>query len=107
MSFVDNIENEVQFVAEIGKNFIDTEEEQSVAVNLKKAKDLVDAAKNSGANAVKFQTHIVDDELLRLDFTSPHFRLTDRYSWVSRNQRATPLEDFWIPIKQFCDELGI
>lgn len=97
----------VFIVAEIGKNFIQTEEEKSVEEYLGNAKELVDAAKDAGADAVKFQTHEVEDEQLNIKVTSPHFRGSDRYSWVTRNTNATPLEEFWRPIKAHCDKRGI
>ena len=94
-------------IAEIGKNFIETEEDRPVAEYLENAKRLVDAAKDAGCDAVKFQTHEVEDEVLDIEFTSPHFKSKDRYSWVTRNTRATPLETFWKPIKEHCDKRGI
>lgn len=94
-------------IAEIGKNFIETEDERPVAEYLENAKRLVDAAVASGVDAVKFQTHEVEDEVLNIDFTSPHFKAKDRYSWVSRNTHATPLDEFWKPLKAYCDEQGI
>lgn len=94
-------------VAEIGKNFIQTEEERSVAEYLENAKALVKAAKDAGANAVKFQTHNVEDEQLPVTVVSPHFKGADRYSWVTRNTNATPLNEFWKPLKSYCDEIGI
>lgn len=103
-----NPEQENVFViAEIGKNFIQTEEEKSTAEYLENAKKLVLAAKEAGADAVKFQTHEVEDEQLNIDIVSPHFKGSDRYSWVTRNTKATPLEDFWKPLKEYCDEKGI
>lgn len=67
---------------------------------------LVDAAVDSGVDAVKFQTHEVEDEQLNLDITSPHFKGSDRYSWVTRNTNATPLS-FWKAVKQHCDKRGM
>ena len=49
-------------IAEIGKNFIQSEDERSVEEYLQNAKDLVDAAVDAGADAVKFQTHEIEDE---------------------------------------------
>ncbi|MBI2639302.1 MAG: N-acetylneuraminate synthase family protein [Candidatus Sungbacteria bacterium] len=94
-------------VAEIGKNFIQTEEERPVSEYLENAKALVRAAKDAGADAVKFQTHNVEDEQLDIEVVSPHFKGSDRYSWVTRNTNATPLNEFWRPLKVYCDELGI
>ena len=97
----------VFIVAEIGKNFIQTEDERPVAEYLENAKVLVKAAKKAGADAVKFQTHNVEDEQLNINVVSPHFKGADRYSWVTRNTHATPLNGFWKPLKCYCDEVGI
>jgi len=94
-------------IAEIGKNFIQTEDEQTISSYLKNAKELVKLAKDAGADAVKFQTHNVEDEQLNIRVTSPHFKESDRYSWVLRNTLSTPLNEFWIPLKKFCDEIDI
>lgn len=94
-------------VAEIGKNFIVTEEEESVATLLSRAKVLVDAAVDAGVDAVKFQTHHVSDEQLDVPIVSPHFPASERYRWVLRNTRATPLETFWRPLKQYCEQKNI
>lgn len=99
--------DEIFVIAEIGKNFIQTEEEKSVEEYLQNAKNLVDAAKDVGADAVKFQTHEVEDEQLNINVVSPHFKGADRYSWVTRNTNATPLEKFWKPLKKYCDEKDI
>lgn len=93
-------------VAELGKNFIQTEEERPVAEYLKNAKELVREAKAAGADAVKFQTHNVEDEQLATHVVAPHFSW-DRHYWVTRNTKATPLDAFWIPLKRFCDAEGI
>lgn len=98
--------DDVFIIAEIGKNQIQTEDERPVEEYLENAKKLVAAAKEAGADAVKFQTHEVEDEQLNIDITSPHFKGSDRYSWVSRNTKATPLW-FWQELKKYCDEIGI
>lgn len=107
----DQIWNKVQkgvfVIAEIGKNFIQTQEERPIEEYLSNAKKLVDEAVLAGADAVKFQTHEVEDEQLNIDIVSPHFKGSDRYSWVTRNTKSTPLEDFWKPLKAYCDEKGI
>ncbi len=107
MNIWDKIQNGTFIIAEAGKAFIQTEDEQSVAQYLANAKALVDAAKEAGADAIKFQTHTVEDEQLNIEVTSPHFKGADRYAWVSRNTRATPLEEFWRPLKAHCEERGI
>lgn len=96
------------FIAvDIGKNFIQEEEVLPVEVYLSRAKRLVKAAKDAGVDAVKFQTHEVEDEQANIDVTSPHFQGSDRYNWVKRNTESTPMEQFWKPLKEYCDELGI
>lgn len=106
-SFFEKFKNKTFIIAEIGKNFIQTAEERPVSEYLENAKKLVKAAKDAGADAVKFQTHNVEDEQLNISVVSPHFKGSDRYSWVSRNTNATPLEEFWKPLKAYCDEVGI
>lgn len=106
---IDKLPERTFIIAEIGKNFIQTEKSKSVEEYLDNAKELVLKAKKAGADAVKFQTHYVHDEALNIDFTSPHFtkKGSDRYSWVSRNTHATPFLEFWKPLKEFCDEQKI
>lgn len=96
----------VFIIAEIGKNFIQTEEHRPISEYLENAKQLVLAAKLAGADAVKFQTHHLEDEQLNINVVSPHFKGADRYSWVKRNTESTPLE-FWREVKSYCDKLGI
>ena len=98
---------EIFIVAEIGKNFIQTQEERPIGEYLENARALVKAAQEAGADAVKFQTHNVEDEQLNLHVVSPHFKGADRYSWLTRNTRSTPLGSFWRPLKEYCDELRI
>ncbi len=98
--------NEVFVVAEIGRNFIQTEEERPQAEYLQNALALIDAAAESGADAVKFQTDILEDEQLNVKVTSPHFEGSDRYSWVKRNMDATPLS-FWQALKAHAEKRGV
>ncbi len=100
-------ERGVLIIAEIGKNFIDREEPESVVVYLEKAKRLVDAAKAAGADAVKLQTHDYRDEQPPGKDISPHFQERDRYAWVRFNTEMTPLDAFWRPLKAHCDAVGI
>ena len=104
---IKEIKNKVFIIAEIGKNFIQTQDERPVSEYLENAKKLVNEAKDAGADAVKFQTHNVEDEQLNIQVVSPHFRGADRYSWVLRNTVSTPLEEFWKPLKAYCDKIGI
>jgi len=89
----------VFLIAEAGKNFIDTQEEQSVQTYLENAKRLVLAAKAAGADAIKFQTHVFEDEQNK--------RSKSRYDWIRRNEQATPYNEFWKPLKEYCDAMGI
>lgn len=98
--------NDVFIVAEIGKNFIQTKEDRPQEEYVRNAKELIQAAKDAGADAVKFQTHNVEDEQLNIAVTAPHFAGSDRYAWVVRNTEATPLE-FWQELKAYADSLGI
>ncbi|MEK7590520.1 MAG: N-acetylneuraminate synthase family protein [Patescibacteria group bacterium] len=102
----EKLQNGVFIIAEIGKNFIQTEEERTTEEYLKNAKQLVDAVVKAGADAVKFQTHNVEDEQLNLKIIAPHF-FGERHAWVTRNTKATPLNEFWKPLKAYCDERGI
>ena len=105
----DKIEKGVFVIVEAGKNFIQTEEDRPVKEYLANAKQLVDEAVESGADAIKFQTHTVEDEIAKIDFTSPHFtgKGSNRYDWITRNTDATPLNEFWKPLKQYCDSKEI
>lgn len=96
----------VFFIAEIGKNFIQTKEERPVEEYLDNAKALIRFAKAAGADAVKFQTHNVEDEHLKARVTSPHFPGNERYDWIKRNAEITDPE-FWRKLKEYCDGLGI
>lgn len=98
--------NPVFVIAEVGKGFIQTEEDQSVETYLKNAKELARLAKESGADAVKFQTHTFEDEQANVNVVAPHFKGADRYNWVKRNTLATPVW-FWQELKKYCDEIGI
>ncbi len=94
-------------IAEIGKNFIQSQEPQSVETALANAIALVRAAKKSGASAVKFQTHTYEDEQANIQVVSHHFKGADRYSWVKRNTESTPVDTFWKPLIQACRDEGI
>lgn len=89
----------MQIIAEIGKNFIDTEQETDVSTNLIKAHDMVAEAESCGATTVKFQCHVFEDEQRKRD--------KSRYEWIQRNERATPFEEFFVPIQKFCEDIGI
>ena len=87
-------------IAEAGKNFINcTCGGHSASFSLENAKDLALAAKKSGADVVKFQTHVFEDEQKKRD--------KSRHAWIVRNESVTPYDGFWKPLKQYCDEIGI
>lgn len=94
----------VEIIAEIGKNFVISEREESLEVLLARAKSLIDSAKEQGCKIVKFQIHNVEDEVRpKAHIVSPHFD-QDRYEWVKRN--TYPI-GFWFSIKEYCRELEI
>lgn len=100
------IKDKTFVVAEVGKGFIQTEEDQPVKTYLKNAKELARLAKEAGADAVKFQTHTVADEQADINVVAPHFKGADRYNWVKRNTEAAPVW-FWRELKKYCNEIGI
>ena len=94
----------VFFVAEAGKNFIDQEwrgtaQPYSIQYYCERAITLIKAAKEAGADAVKFQTHVFEDE--------QHLRSEARHDWIRFNDSITPYFGFWKPLKEYCDEIGI
>lgn len=103
----DRVRRGTLIVAEAGKNFIQTEGERPVHEYLANAQRLADRALAAGAGAIKFQTHEVSDEQLPVRVVAPHFKGMDRHAWVSRNTAATPVGEFWRPLKEHCDRIGI
>jgi N,N'-diacetyllegionaminate synthase len=99
-------QDQVFIIAEIGKNFIQTEDDRPVGEYIENAVALIDAAADAGVDAVKFQTHVLEDEQLPIDVVSPHFKGADRYSWVSRNASATP-DEFWTHVKNHAAGRGV
>ena len=99
------INEDALVIAELGKAYIQTQEEQPWSAYLDNAKKLIAAAREAGADVVKFQTHVVDDEQLDVPITAPHFSL-DRHAWVQRLTESSPIV-FWREIKRYCDELDI
>ena len=94
----------IEVVAEVGKNFVTTEQEESLDVLLARAKQYIDVIKKIGGTTVKFQVHTVKDEIHpETKIIAPHFNL-DRYTWVKRN--TYPVE-FWWELKEYCREVGI
>lgn len=94
-----------EIIAEIGKNFVVTEEPENETMLFIRARNLIISAYNVGARVVKFQVHNVDDEIhpLASSMKSPHFNQS-RYDWVKRN---TYSEEFWFKIKDLCRELDV
>lgn len=97
---------EVFFVAEIGKGFIQTKEDRLMEEYLANAKRLIDEAVAAGADAVKFQTHEVADEQADLPIVSPHFQGVERHAWLKRNTEATP-SVFWQELKNYAEKKNI
>jgi sialic acid synthase SpsE len=92
----------MQIIAECGKNFIDNnwqEENKGTFYYLQNAKKLAREAKKAGADIVKFQTHCFEDEQYK--------RSKERHEWIKFNEIITPYFEFWKPLKEYCDELGI
>ena len=67
------------------------------------ARSLVRAAKFSGADAVKFQHHIVDAEMINNNLSSTNF---DESLYDFLNQNALTLDQH-IHLKDYCEEQGI
>lgn len=98
--------SEIFIIAEIGKNFIQTEDDRSQDEYVANAKQLIDEAYKAGVDAVKFQTHEVIDEQAEMAVISPHFKSMERYRWLERNTKATPIE-FWHEIKKYAEDRGL
>lgn len=90
--------DQVLIVAEAGKNFI-INDTPTVAQCLDEAKTLAHYAKQAGADIVKFQTHVFEDEARKRD--------ESRHEWTRQNESVTPYDEFWVPLKAYCDEIGI
>ena len=88
----------ILLIGEIGKNWI-MKEDYTTTVGLDEAKNYVRAAKESGCDFAKFQTHVLADERLK--------RHESRHDWIAKNEALTPYEDFWVPLKAYCDKIGI
>ncbi|MFX1277618.1 MAG: N-acetylneuraminate synthase family protein [Promethearchaeota archaeon] len=65
---------------------------------------LIEEAKKSGVNAIKFQLHISDEERTKLDPTPPHFKLEDRKEYYDRT--AFTLKE-WKKLCEYTHSLDI
>lgn len=93
--------SKVFFIAEAGKNFIDHDWKEGVMTvpyYAERAIMLIKAAKNAGADAIKFQCHVAEDEV--------SFRGLQREEWIKFNESITPVS-FWEELKRQCDYFGI
>ena len=81
-------------VAEIGNNHDGS---------VRQAERLVEAAAEAGADAVKFQTHIADAEMLPSTPTPPHFD-EPRYEFTKRMELTL---DAHLGLKAFAEERGL
>lgn len=107
IDLVNLIKNKGVFViAEIGKNFIQTKDSKSIDEYIINAKKLIDAAVDSGVDAVKFQTHELEDEQANIPITAPHFQGSERYEWVKRNSEELNI-DFFRILKNYAENKGI
>lgn len=91
-------QDKIMVIAEAGKNFIVTDKPTTEQC-LDEAKNLARLAKLAGADAVKFQTHVFEDE--------QHKRDPSRHEWIKLNESLTPHEEFWKPLKEYCNSIGI
>ncbi len=69
--------------------------------SLGNAKNLIDTAKQCGASAVKFQTHLAAAETLREAPTPPYFRGESRFEYFDRTAFS---KDQWRLLKTHCDQ---
>ncbi len=95
--------NKIEIIAEIGKNFVITEQQEPLQVLLERAKTLILEAKKAGATVAKFQVHSDDEVHPDAKLISPHFN-QDRYEWVKRN--IYPMS-FWLVLRGYCRAVGI
>jgi sialic acid synthase SpsE len=87
----------MEFIADIGKNFI-SKEGMTIPYYTEKAIKLIKKASESGADVAKFQTHVFEDEHRK--------RGQLRYEWIKFNELVTPIS-FWEELKRECDRIEI
>lgn len=85
----------VYLIAEIGMNH---------EGSLGQAKMLAKAAKENGADAVKFQMHISEEETLKSAPAPSYFTGESRYEYFNRT--AFTMEE-WKELKEYCAELNV
>lgn len=68
------------------------------------ARCLVDAAYGCGANAIKFQTHIAEEETLKDAPAPSYFQNEPRFDYFKRTAFSV---DQWKELKVYCDNKGI
>jgi len=85
----------VYLIAEVGMNH---------EGSLGQAKMLAKAAKESGADAVKFQMHISEEETLRSAPVPAYFTGESRYEYFNRT--AFSMEE-WRALREYCRQLDI
>ena len=72
--------------------------------DMNKAKQLIDAAKNCGADAVKFQTHITDAEMLKETGTGGHIQGETLYELMKRMEMTSQQH---IELRDYAKNKGI
>jgi N-acetylneuraminate synthase len=72
--------------------------------SLGNALQLIDAAADCGAEAVKFQTHIAEAETLRDAPMPPYFQGEPRYEYL---ERTSFTQDQWRQLKDRCEARGV
>ncbi len=72
--------------------------------SLGNAKKLIEAAAQSGAGVVKFQTHIAEAETLRDAPMPPYFKGEPRYEYF---QRTGFSREKWLELKAHCEAHGV
>lgn len=87
-----------KIITEAGKNWL-THKAIKVKEALENAKKLAEIAKTCGADYVKYQCHVAEDELYK--------RAWSRHEWIKLNEYLTPYKGFWQPLKSYCDKIGI
>ena len=85
-------------IAEAGKAWL-THEGITIEECLHNARILALAAKYCSADCVKFQCHVFEDEQFKRD--------DSRHEWIKLNEKLTPFNEFWLPLKEYCDMIGV